>query len=188
MRHAYSLRPDWAYPASSFPRIIGVVLVALAVGATAGATVVFSFIDRPTGQTSVAARSLAAPFQAASILSGETPKVQPDLRLTVQSESTNEPQTDGHVESGVAGTPGIGSATPAAARTAALAEAGPATGDVAAKARAAPPPIAEKPPVVAPANKKVAKKHHLATRYAWRAGPLGLLPGEYHNNGIWGRY
>jgi hypothetical protein len=188
MRHAYGLSPEWAHPASSSPRTIGIVLVALAVGAVAGGTVIFSFVDRPPAQPSVAARSLAVSTQAASTLSGDTPKARRDLRIAVQSVSANEAGTDGHVESGVAGTPSIGLATPASARTAALAEAGPATDDVAARAEVVPPPGAEKPPVAAPADKKATKKHHVATRYAWRTGPFGVLAGEYHMNGIWGRY
>jgi hypothetical protein len=185
MRHAFGLSPEWAHPASSFPRTMGIVLVALAVGATAGATVVFSFVDQPAGQTSVTARSLAPLIQAASTFSDQTPKAQRDLRVAVQNGSTNEAGTDGHVESG---TPSIGLATPASARTAALAEAGPATDDVAGRAEVVPPPGAEKPPVIAPTDKKATKKSHVATRYAWRTGPFGVLPGEYHMNGIWGRY
>lgn len=185
MRHAYSLRPEWAYTASSFPRTIGVVLVTLAVGTTAGATVVFSLVDGSAGQTSMTVRSWVPQIQAASALSGETPKAQ---RVAGQSGSANDSETSGHVESGVAGTPGIGYATPAPARTAALAEAGPATDDVATKVGVAPSPVPEKAPVVVPADKKVMKKHHVAARYAWRAGPLGLVPGEYHMNGTWSRY
>ena len=177
MRHAYGLSPEWARPASSFPRTMGVVLVALAVGATAGATLVFSFVDQPAGQTSVTARSLAPQIQAASTFSDETPKAQRDQRVAVQNGSANEAGTDGPVEGGVAGTPSIGLATPASAGTAALA-----------RAEVAPSPGAEKPPVVAPADKKATKKNHVATRYAWRTGPFGVLPGEYHMNGIWGRY
>ena len=188
MRDAYGLSPEWARPASSFPRTMGIVLIALAVGATAGATLVFSFVDQPAGQTSVTARSLAPQIQAASTFSDETPKAQRDQRVAVQNGSANEAGTDGPVEGGVAGTPSIGLATPASAGTAALAEAGPATDDVAARAEVAPSPGAEKPPVVAPADKKATKKNHVATRYAWRTGPFGVLPGEYHMNGIWGRY
>jgi hypothetical protein len=196
MRHAYGSSPQWAYPVSSFPRTIGIVLVALAVGAIAGATVVFSFVDRPPGQPSVAARSPAVPIQAASTLLGETPKGQADLRSAVQSESAKESGFDADAESGVAGAPRIGSATPGPARTEILAQTGSATGDVVARAGAAPSSVAEKPPVVAPvdkpvlppADKKVTKKHHAAMRYAWRGSPFGSPPGEYHTNGIWGRY
>ena len=196
MRHAYGLSPQWAYPASSFPRTLSIVLVALAVGATAGATAVFSFVDHLPAQPSVSVRSPAVPIQAASTLSGETPKGQPDLRGAVRSESAKESGIDVHAESGVAGTPSIGSATPEPARTAGLAETESAPGDVVARAGVAPSSVAEKLPIVAApdkpalasADKKVTKKHHVAMRYAWRGSAFGPLPGEYHMNGIWGRY
>jgi hypothetical protein len=195
MRGAYGLSPQWAYPASSLPRTLGIVLVALAVGATTGATVVFSFVDRLPAQPSVAARSPAVPIQAAS--TQETPKGQADPRGAVQSESAKESGIDSHVESGIAGTPSVRSATQGPTRTTALAETGSATDNVEARAGAAPSSIAEKPPIVAApdkpalasADKKViTKKHHVAMRYAWRGSPFGPLPGEYHINGIWGRY
>ncbi len=190
MRHASSFRPEWACPAASFMRAIGVVLVALAVGATAGATVVFSLVDQPVGQTSAAALSLTLPIQAASTLSSETQTAQPDLRVSVPSGSANAnaSATDRQVESHAAATLSIRSTTPEPASSAALAEAGPATGNLEAKAGAAPSSVAEKPPVVAPADKKVTKKHHVAARYAWRGGPFGLPPGQYHVNGIWTGY
>jgi len=159
MRHAYKFRPEWAYPARSFARTTGIVIVALAVGATAGSAVVFSFVDRPPSHSSVAARSLGVSIQAAPTLPGETPKAQPDPRVVVRSESAKESRTDGS-----------------------------AIDDRAATAGAAPSPVAEKPPVVASADKKVTKKRHVATHYAWHGGPLGPLPGEYHMNAIWGRY
>lgn len=190
MRHAHSLSPEWAYRASSFPRTIGIVLVALAVGAAAGSAVVFSFVDRPSDQSAVAARSLAAPFEAAPTLSAETPKASPDLRLAVQSEPARDSAIDGQVESGLAGAPSapsIRSAASGRSKTAALAEAGAAPDDGSARAGAAPSSVAEKLAAVAPADKKATKKHHVATRYAWRAGSLGLLPGAYHMN-VWGRY
>ena len=37
MRHAYKFRPEWACGARSFARTIGIVLVALEPGVTAGA-------------------------------------------------------------------------------------------------------------------------------------------------------
>jgi len=99
MRHAYKFRPEWACGARSFARTIGIVLVALEPGVTAGGAVVLPFVDRPPGQSSMAARPLAAP-------------------------------------------------------------------------------------AVALADKKVTKKHHVATHCAWHGGPLEPLPGEYHMNGI----
>jgi len=50
MRSAGNFNPEWGYlaPASSFARTARVVLVATAIGATAGAGVVLSLIDRPS--------------------------------------------------------------------------------------------------------------------------------------------
>jgi hypothetical protein len=185
MRRAYDFSPDWAYPAPSLTRTIGIVLVALAVGATAGSTVVFFFADRPAGQPSVAPRPLAPLIQATQTLSSET--TQPNQWVAVQSESAKASGTDGHIESGAVGTSSISSATQRPANAAALAEASLATDIVPARAGAALAPAAEKAPAVAPVAKKATKKRHIATRYAWRGGPLGLLPGEYMN-GIWDRY
>lgn len=51
MRSAGNFNPEWGYlaPAPSFMRTARVVLVATAIGATAGAAVVISLIDRPNG-------------------------------------------------------------------------------------------------------------------------------------------
>ena len=52
-------------PRRAFIRTARVVLVAVAVGATAGAGVVFSLVGREDTETSVAARTLARPAEAA---------------------------------------------------------------------------------------------------------------------------
>ena len=68
MRYAGNFHQEWGYlaPAPSFIRTARVVLVAAAVGATAGAGVVFSLVGREDTETSVAARTLARPAEAAS--------------------------------------------------------------------------------------------------------------------------
>jgi hypothetical protein len=68
MRYAGNFHQEWGYlaPAPSFIRTARVVLVAVAVGATAGAGVVFSLVGREDTETSVAARTLARPAEAAS--------------------------------------------------------------------------------------------------------------------------
>ena len=60
MRRAANFNPEWGYlaPAPSFVRSARLVIVAAAVGATAGAAVVFSLADRPAAEPSVAARTL----------------------------------------------------------------------------------------------------------------------------------
>jgi uncharacterized membrane protein YgcG len=61
MRYAGNFHPEWGYlaPAPNFVRTARVVLVATAIGATAGAGVVFSLVGRADTETSVAARTLA---------------------------------------------------------------------------------------------------------------------------------
>jgi hypothetical protein len=70
MRSAGNFSPEWGYlaPAPSFVRTARVVLVATAVGATAGAGVVLSLMDHSAsdaGKTSVAARAIVTSVQAA---------------------------------------------------------------------------------------------------------------------------
>jgi hypothetical protein len=61
MRSAGNFSPEWGYlaPAPSFLRTARIVIVAATVGATAGAAVVFSLVDRPAADQSVALRTLA---------------------------------------------------------------------------------------------------------------------------------
>jgi hypothetical protein len=63
MRHAGNFNPEWGYiaPAPNFLRTARVFVVAAAIGATASAAVVFSLMDRPAAETSVAARTLVQP-------------------------------------------------------------------------------------------------------------------------------
>ena len=70
MRSAGNFSPEWGYlaPAPSFMRTARIVLVATAIGATAGAGVVLSLIDRPAAEadkTSVAAHAIVTSAQAA---------------------------------------------------------------------------------------------------------------------------
>lgn len=71
MRSAGNFHPEWGYlaPAPSFMRTARIALVATAIGATAGAVVVVSLLDRPGSgdDTSIAAHALvtSAPVIAA---------------------------------------------------------------------------------------------------------------------------
>jgi hypothetical protein len=72
MRSAGNFSPEWGYlaPAPSFMRTARVVLVATAVGATAGAAVVLSLVDRPATEgeaTAVAAHAIVTSVQAATV-------------------------------------------------------------------------------------------------------------------------
>lgn len=69
MRRSANFNPEWGYlaPAPNFMRTLRIVMVAAAVGATGGAAVVFSLIDRQTAEVSVAARTMAADAPSASV-------------------------------------------------------------------------------------------------------------------------
>jgi hypothetical protein len=60
MRLAENSNLEWGYlaPASSFMRAARAVVVATAIGASAGAAVIFSLVDQPMGEETVAARTL----------------------------------------------------------------------------------------------------------------------------------
>ena len=70
MRSAGNFSPDWGYlaPAPSFARTARIVLVATAIGATAGAGVVLSLVDRSTEPkpAPVAAQAIVTSVQAAA--------------------------------------------------------------------------------------------------------------------------
>jgi hypothetical protein len=63
MRHGSNFNPEWGYvaPALGFMRTARLIVVAAIIGATAGAAIVFSLLDRPVAEESVAARTLVAP-------------------------------------------------------------------------------------------------------------------------------
>jgi hypothetical protein len=173
MRHAGNFNPEWGYlaPAPGFLRTVRIALVAAAVGASAGGAVVFSLIERPVAETSVAARTLVQP-------SGSVP----DLITAKAPEPTAQPgqltQPLVRAASAAAAESSKSSTAQAPASIAALAEM-PAAAD-------APPPSAANGTAQAPdasAQKKVAKKQHYTARSASRSeqmygagGPLALLP------------
>jgi len=81
MRSAGNFSPEWGYlaPAPSFARTARVVLVATAIGATAGAGVVLALIDRPTEpeKTPIAARAIVTSVRATAV-----PSVSPVSAVT----------------------------------------------------------------------------------------------------------
>ena len=71
MRSAGNFHPEWGYlaPAPSFMRTVRVILVATAIGATAGAAVVVSLVGRPSNSantSSIAAHALVTSVQPAA--------------------------------------------------------------------------------------------------------------------------
>jgi hypothetical protein len=187
MRRAANFNPEWGYlaPAPSFMRSARLVLVATAIGASAGGAVVFSLVDRPVAEQSVAARTLVQ-----TPLMSESAKVTAPVVAQPQTESQHaQPQADapGAVRrqaamaaanvgaAGLAaGESGTTSTTQAAPGAVALAEAPavtdappvPAVNEVTAAAPEAAPAPAQKMP-----NKK--------PRAAWRAAPRYDAPRYY---------
>ncbi len=185
MRLAGNFNPEWGYlaPAPSFIRTVRIAVVAAAVGATAGAAVVFSLVDRPVAEESVAARTLArstdfAPARTAS------QAVQPQVRTPASVQALAKPNAAGQSQSALLSPANTAAISPSASESgasstiqrpagvAALAEA-PAATDVASPQAVAPTPA------VSSLQKKQAKKHHSAPRREEAYGdvrePLGLL-------------
>jgi len=98
MRSTGNFSPEWGYlaPAPSILRTVQVVLVAIAVGATAGAAVVLSLVDHSTadGETlSVAAHAIvtsaqAAPVQAVAPVQAATAEAAPVRAITATAVPT----------------------------------------------------------------------------------------------------
>ena len=63
MRYDRNFNPEWGYvaPAPGVMRTARLVGIAVIIGATVGAATVFSLLDRPTTEVSVAARTLVTP-------------------------------------------------------------------------------------------------------------------------------
>jgi len=79
MRFADNFNPEWGYlaPAPSFMRTARVAIVAAAIGATSGAAVVFSLIDRPAAEeTSIAARTLVQQGDSAFVVAPAVAQLQ----------------------------------------------------------------------------------------------------------------
>jgi hypothetical protein len=114
MRHVGNFNPEWGYlaPAPSLLRTARVFLVAAAVGGTTSAAVVFSLMDRPAAETTVAARTL--------VLSAEPSLSAPTTKLMAQQPAQS-------ARSSVSPTPGAEAMGPHGAASAAHATADPAT-------------------------------------------------------------
>ena len=179
MHHAKNLHPEWGYlaPAPNFFRAARIVLAATAVGATAGAGVVLSLVDRSAGQTPVEARMLVQPIQAAPTPDSAPQTAQMNAKASIQNQPTRASGTNGQTGSAAASERSADGSVQASS-IASLVDVPALTDDTSAKAApslaAGQPPIAGTPPLQAKAN----KKHHIAPRYAWRGGLFGHLQGE----------
>ncbi len=189
MRHAGNFNPEWGYlaPVPSFMRTARIVVVAAAIGATAGAAVVFSLVDRPAAEESVAARTLAQSVASASTKVGMPAGPQAEDERQVQRKPQTDAQSADRGKSAMMHAADSRTANPAAsesstastsqhpASVASLAEV-PAVADGPPAQAAAEAAVA---PEVTPAQKKVAKKPHYTSRTPrWdqeARGPLALL-------------
>lgn len=177
MRSAGNFHPEWGYlaPAPSFMRTVRIVLVATAIGATAGAAVVVSLVAHPikgTADASIAAHTLvtnveparlnAVPALAAAPVSGALPVAQAPVMQAPVAQVPAAP----------AALAVDGSNPPPAPADLAVKEPHQATAQapvppVAAGAiepvpEAASKPVREESPEHAPARKVVARKHRMA--------------------------
>ena len=101
MGHTMSFHPEWGClaPAPSFLRTMRTVLVAAAVGAMAGGSVVLSLGDRSAGQTSVAERTLVRPFPAVSTSVSAPQNTQLNPETMNRRESTEVSLDEGQMDS-----------------------------------------------------------------------------------------
>jgi len=154
MHRANNFDPEWGYVAgaNSFARTVGIVLVATAIGATAGAGVVVSLVDLPTGQVSVAAHTSAAFVQAAV---SEPAPAQPNPQPVVKSEM---PLQVSQQAEAAANELSSGPKNPEPVDIASLAEVSPNGAPV----NAATAPSAG----AAPVENKAPKQQYVARRYA----------------------
>ncbi len=200
MCSARNFHPEWGYfaPAPSFVRIVQIVLVATAVGAAAGASVVFSLVGRPATETSeipVAARTLAWPVRDASAPLSAPQAAQVSAQAAIQNQPAKPSVANAHGKLITANkSSSTGSIAQPPAATAALTEVLARANAVLAKAAYVTTPAASAAPATdpAPVQKRVTKKRHFTSRYASRDGPPELLVGEYYDKTSgyrhWGNY
>jgi hypothetical protein len=179
MRFANNFNPEWGYlaPAPSFARTMRTVLVAAAIGASAGGAVVFSLVVHPAAEEySVAARTLvqpAAQVQAMTQSSAPQQRIQAGARTAI--DNVPAMLSSAHAASLGASDSSTSSTGQGPASIARLAEA-PAATDVAPPATLNDTVAAAAEPI--PAQKKVAKK----PRVTWPSG----TPGEQAHAGTRG--
>ena len=78
MRYGRNFNPEWGYvaPAPGVMRTARLIVIAAIIGATAGAATVFSLLDRPVAEESVAARTLVAPDPSRPVTAGTSVAAQ----------------------------------------------------------------------------------------------------------------
>jgi hypothetical protein len=192
MRSAGNFHPEWGYlaPAPSFMRTVRIALVATAIGATAGAAVVVSLVERPSadaGDSSIATHALVTSVQPAGPRTQQTqtaslPPLSPAPAALAQHPAPAAAQpgiANASPPPAAASAPNasakVASAAPAATTTVTPIPTPAALASIAAPVQAQPPQAVAPPPAEAalpatpeeaaapdgaPAKKADTKKHH----------------------------
>jgi hypothetical protein len=188
MRHAGNFNPEWGYlaPAPSFLRTARVFIVAAAIGAMASAAVIFSLMDRPDAEASVAARTLVQPVEPATPTERSAPIA---VQLQTQSERASVSETQHAGAPGAARTQGAALPTHAGAGS-------PATGESSATSTTQHAPIAaalaesprimtaEAPPARAPSNESVASTPTAEAAPAAAPAPAPVVRGPVRRRAV----
>ncbi len=193
MRYSEQFHPEWGYlvPAPSFIRTARAVLVATAIGIVAGAGMVFSFVDHPASETSVALRTLAQPAEPLGstlppLARAKGSSTTSQITAQVEAQSPLQKQCEPSLSASGKLTGEAGSNQKTSSRARASAEprsalAVPSSGDPPEKNAVGPPPDATETPAAGPeqVKKKAIKKPNVTSYYAWRGG-------YYNDSGRWG--
>ena len=144
MPQAMNFHPEWGClaPAPSFLRTMRTVLVATAVGATAGGGVVLTLVGHSAGQTSVAERTLVRPIPAVSTSVSAPQVAQLNPRPLNQRVSTEVSLDEGQVDGSA--TNELGASSPARLAVAAASAEARTAPKLALKTAVAPSPAAQK--------------------------------------------
>jgi hypothetical protein len=181
MRSAGNFHPEWGYlaPAPSFMRTARVVLVATAIGATAGAVVVVSLVARPgadADNTSIAAHALVtsppvvvtSPMTAAPSVAKAAATVAP--APTAAQPSAQAPAKDASASK-------LNAASPSSPTVPAVAPASIATVTQTPPTTPEAQPATDQPDAAAPEEasdkKAAAKKHRIANNETVRRWETG---------------
>jgi hypothetical protein len=121
MRSAGNFHPEWGYlaPAPSFMRTVRIALVATAIGATAGAVVVVSLVERPGSNddnTSIAAHALVTSAPVITSTAAAAP-----AKSDASAAAVPVPQKLGQAGAET-GTPAVTSPAPIATNAVAIAD------------------------------------------------------------------
>ncbi len=169
MRSAGNFSPEWGYlaPAPSLARTARVVLVATAIGATAGAGVVLSLVERP-------AEAQKTPIAARAIVTSVRETAVPSVAPTVSTAAVSSPATARSAAPVPASAPVAASTPPPAAKSDASARtAARAMPQAQPQAVAAPPStvVTATPPLVALASATPAPSAPATTLSASNSAP-----------------